>query len=61
MKLEDFNAKQLARIYRKLYSKLPYGGPFGWDAPTLRMTYPGIYQAMVDVNKAYCAKESKFK
>lgn len=59
MKLEDLSAKQLARVYRHLYNRLPYGGCFGWDVPTLRLTYPGIYQAMVDVNRAYRAKETR--
>lgn len=40
MTLTDFTDAQLRRIYRKLYSQLYTGDPYGWDWPTLRAVYP---------------------
>ncbi len=37
---------QLHRLYCRIYDRIPYGGHFGWDWPTLRMCYPAIASAL---------------
>jgi len=49
MELSDFTATQLERIYRRLYRQAGSGGWYGWDYPTLRLTYPSLYVAIRSV------------
>lgn len=40
--------KQVDRAYRRLWDRITRGDgyqPFGYDAPTLRMTHPGYFPA----------------
>jgi hypothetical protein len=40
--------KQIERAYRKLWKHITEGDgyqPFGYDAPTLRMTHPGFFSS----------------
>ncbi len=47
--LADYSNVQLRRIYIRLYSRLPDGGCYGWDMPTMRICYPAILRSMKQV------------
>ena len=53
MELKDLTKKQLYRLYRRLYERLPDGGMFGWDWRTLYSTYPGMWLTLRSVAWAH--------
>lgn len=49
MTFADFTVKQLMRMYSRIQSTLYYGGPYGWDWPTLAAVFPEKYTALKNI------------
>lgn len=53
LRLNEYNNRELLRLYRifcKRVELLLAGGlQYGWDLPTLRVLYPGLAEAIMQV------------
>lgn len=61
MKLADLTTTQLERLYDKAYRRMSAGDgyqPFGYDWVTLRITKPGWYRVLRDIQAALAAKQN---
>ena len=56
MTLEDLTEKQLNRLYRRVYNTLPYGGCFGWDVATIKITYPHKWKLLQAIAREHDQK-----
>ena len=56
MTLSDMTEKQLNRLYRRVYRTLPYGGCFGWDVHTIKLTYPHKWKLLQSIAREHDQK-----
>lgn len=53
LRLEEYDDRALVRLYRIIYKRvellLAGGLKYGWDLPTLRVLYPDLAVAIVEI------------
>lgn len=53
LRLEEYDDRALVRLYRIIYKRvellLAGGLRYGWDMPTLRVLYPDLAVAIVEI------------